>query len=177
MPASPFTSKVCRSLAAALSCLAAGCGDRPPPARLTPLSEDAVVLIYAAGVGEEADFFRSTPMDEALRATLKRKVISAGQAGEYAQSALERLPAVLEQNTPDLVVLGYGAMDLWKKADRAKLKAAIAGMVDASRRSGAQVVMLALPDLNKLRLAPDPIFAEVAREKGVPIEAEVISST
>ncbi len=157
-------------LAAALT----GCGKKQPPARLTPLPEDAVVLLYAAGIGEEADFFRSTSMDEALSKALKHKVVSMGQAGEFAESALKRLPDVLQANDADLMILGYGAMDLWKVTDRAKLKASLIAMIDLARQQDMQVVMLALPDLNRLSVKPDPIFEEVAAEKGVPIETEII---
>lgn len=152
----------------------AGCGKKAPEARLTPLPEDAVILIYAAGIGEEADFFRSAAMEDTLAQTMKRKVVSMGQAGEYAESALKRLPALLEQYDPDLMVLGYGAMDLWKMTDRAKLKANLGAMIDLAHERNTQVVMLGLPDINKLRVKIDPVFEEVAREKKVPIEAEIV---
>lgn len=170
-----------RLLKPSLTCAAAlalfaisGCGKKQSSARLTPLPEDAVVLVYAAGIGEEADFFRSATIDEVLSSALKRKVVCQGQSGEFADNALKRLPSVLEQQRPGLMVLSYGAMDLWKMTDRAKLKASLCGMIDAARSREAQVVMLSLPDLNKLRLTPDPIFEEVALEKGVPLENEVV---
>lgn len=155
---------------------AAGCGKAAPVVRLTPLPEDAVILVYAAGIGEEADFFRSAAMDDTLSQTMKRKVVSMGQAGEFAESALKRLPEVLERYDPDLMILGYGAMDLWKMTDRTKLKASLGAMVDLARKRDTQVVMLGLPDINKLRVKIDPLFEEVAREKNVPIEAEIVRS-
>ena len=159
---------------AALPALLAGCGKKAPPARLTPLPENAVVLLYAAGIGDEADFFRSATMDEALSKALKRRVVSMGQAGEFADSALKRLPDILQAHDPDLMIVGYGAMDLWKVTDRAKLKASLIAMIDLAQQQDTQVVMLALPDLNRLSVKPDPLFEEVAREKGVPIETDII---
>lgn len=158
---------------AGVSLALAGCGKKYAP-KLAPLPEDAVVLIYAAGIGDDSDFFRSTQMDEALQKATRRKVVSRGQAGEFAASALKRLPEVLKEQRPALIVLGYGAMDLWKATDRAKLKADLCAMVDLAHAQGAQVVMLSLPDINKVILRPDPIFEEVAKEKNVPIEAEVV---
>ena len=160
--------------AAAIGLACAGCGKKPVEVRLSPLPEDAVILVYAAGIGTEADFFRSTAMDEAMAKATKRKVVSRGQAGEFTENALKRLPDVLQEADPDLMVLGYGAMDLWKATDRAQLKANLGAMIDLARKQETQVVMLALPDLNKLRVKPDPIFEEVAQEKQVPIEAEVV---
>jgi len=154
-----------------------GCGSKAvPAARLTPLAEDAVVLIYASGISDEADFLRSTLLDEVLSKTMKRTVVNKGLPGELSERALNRLPSVLEQCNPELMVLGYGAMDLWKKSDRMKLKSNLGSMIDLARERNVQVVMLAMPDLNRLSNKPDPIFAEVAREKKVPIEAEIIRS-
>lgn len=155
--------------------LAAGCGKKSEEARLKPIPEDAVILVYAAGVGgDEVDIFRSAPMEETLAKEMRRKVVCLGQPGEFAESALRRLPAVLKDCDPDLMVLGYGAMDLWKMTDRAKLKAELIAMIELARKQDTQVVMLALPDINKVRVKIDPIFEEVAKEKGVPIEAEVV---
>jgi hypothetical protein len=143
---------------------------------LKPLPEDAVILIFAAGIGEEADFFRSQAMDDTLAKHMRRKVVSMGQAGEFAADALKRLPGVLEEYDPDLMVLGYGAMDLWKGKDREQLKASLGAMIDLAHKQETQVVMLALPDINKVMLRPDPIFEEVAKQKNVPIETEVVAS-
>lgn len=169
----PFAITACLAGALAL----AGCGKKAPAAAtLKPLPEDALILVYAAGIGQEADFFRSAPMDETLSKTLKRQVVSLGQAGEFSESALRRLPEVLQQHDPDLMILGYGATDLWKGTDRAKLKANLVAMIDLAFKQNTQVVMLALPDINKLRVKPDPVFEEVAREKNVPIETEIVGA-
>lgn len=160
--------------AAALA-LAAGCGKKSPEPRLKPIPKDSVILVYAAGVGgDEVDIFRSAPMEETLAKEMKGKVVCMGQPGEYAESALKCLPAVLKGCDPDLMILGYGAMDLWKMTDRAKLKANLIAMIDLAHQQDTQVVMLALPDINKVRVKIDPIFEEVAKEKGVPIEAEIV---
>lgn len=46
---------------------------------------------------------------------------SAGARPESStENALKRLPEVLQEVDPDLMVLGYGAMDLWKATDRAQ---------------------------------------------------------
>lgn len=154
-----------------------GCGKRSGYApRLTPLPEDAVILVYGAGISEEADFLRSSQMDESLSKATKRTIVNRGMPCEYAESALKRLPSVLDECDPDMMVLSYGAMDLWKATDRAKLKASLGAMVDVALKRKTQVVMLALPDISKVVLRPAPLFEEVAREKNVPIETKIVSS-
>jgi hypothetical protein len=154
----------------------AGCGKKLPEARLTPLPEDAVILLYASGIAEEGDIFRSTLIDETLASVMKRTVINRGQGGEFSDKTLARLSAVLEETKPQLMILGCGAMDLWKKKDRTKLKANLCAMIELARKNQTQVVMLAMPDLNRFSPKPDPIFEEVAREKNVPIETAIIRS-
>ncbi len=155
--------------------LVAGCGGgREETARLTPLRDDAVILIYAAGVCEDGNFFRSSYTDEAIAMGMQRPVISRGQGAEFSESALKRLPSVLEQTRPDLMILGYGAMDLWKQTDRSTLKANLGAMIDLARAQGVQVVLLAMPDINRFTSKPDSVYAEVAREKNVPVETEIV---
>lgn len=152
-----------------------GCGGKKlPEVKLTPLPEDAVILLYASGVAEEGDLFRSTFLDDTLSSVMKRTVINRGIGAEFSDSALKRLPEVLEQDVPHLMILGYGAMDLWKMKDRASLKANLCAMIDLARSNQTQVVMLAMPDLNRLNPKPDPIFEEVATEKNVPIDTAVL---
>jgi hypothetical protein len=115
-------------------------------------------------------------MDEAVSAGLKLQVVNRGQGAEFCESALKRLPSVLNESEADLMILGYGAMDLWKKTDRAKMKADLGAMIDLARKQGVQVVMLAMPDLNRLSSAPDPVYEELAREKNVPVETSVVQS-
>ncbi len=160
---------------AVLSLGLAGCGGKKlPEARLTPLPDDAVILLYASGIAEDGDLFRSTLVDETLSKVLKRTVINRSLGAEFSDKALARLPGVLEENAPHLMILGYGAMDLWKKSDRTTLKANLCAMIDLARTNQTQVVMLAMPDLNRLTPKPDPVFEEVAREKNVPIDTAII---
>ena len=54
------------------------------------------------------------------------------------------------------------------------MKANLEAMIDLAHKRNTQVVMLGMPDINKLRVKIDPIFEEVAREKKVPIENEIV---
>jgi acyl-CoA thioesterase I len=167
----------CFGLLGVVLCLGlAGCGQKSPEARLTPLPEDAVILIYASGIAEEGDIFRSALVDEIVASVMKRTVVNRGRGGEFSDKTLERLPGVLEETKPQLMILGCGAMDLWKKTDRSKLKANLSAMIELARTNQTQVVMLAMPDLNRFSPKPDPIFEEVAREKNVPVETQIIRS-
>lgn len=156
--------------------VAAGCAKKMSEARLTLLKDDAVILIYASGLAEEGDLFRSTVIDETLASVMKRTIVNRGVGAEFSDKALERLPGVLEETKPHLMILGYGAMDLWKKTDRNKLKENLCSMIDLARKQQTQVILLAMPDLHRLTMRPDPIFEAVAREKNVPIEATIIGS-
>ena len=157
--------------------LVVGCGKhKEGNARLKPLTKDAVILLYVAGICEDGDVFRSSRIDEAISLGMKRSVVSRGQGAEFTESALKRLPSVLEESHAELMVLGYGAMDLWKKTDRAKMKTNLGAMIDLARGRGVQVVLLAMPDLNRLSHKPDPIYQELAGEKGVPVELTIVQS-
>lgn len=162
----------------AVLCMAvglAGCGGGGAVPKMSPLPADGVILSYAAGPNPQADLFRDQKVDEVIGKRVGLVAVHRGIPGELSQDALLRLPAELDDVKPALLVLGYGAADLAQKSDRAALKANLAAMIDLARSRQVQVVMLGLPNLTAgVSLESDPIYAELAREKGVPIENEAL---
>jgi acyl-CoA thioesterase I len=147
--------------------LLAGCGSRTPPLPL--LGADAVVLAFGDSLtfGTGANVNESYPAR--LEALIGRRVVSAGVPGETSAAGLARLPAVLEEAKPQLVILCEGGNDFLQKLDEAQTANNLRAMVRIVRSQGAQVVLIAVP---KPGLFPSPagFYASVAKEFGVPQE-------
>jgi len=148
-----------------LLALAAACSGPKLP-RLAP---DAVVLAFGDSLtfGTGADPHQSYPAQ--LQALIGRKVLSAGVPGEVSASGLARLPAVLEETRPQLVILCHGGNDLLRKLGEAQAEKNLRAMVGLARARGAEVVLIGVP---KPGLLPSPaaFYDRIAKDMRLPYE-------
>lgn len=143
-----------------------GCGGGP---ELSPLSSQARVLAF----GDSLTFGTGAPSGQGYPAVLAEltglEVINAGIPGETTTQGRQRLPSVLAEHDPDLVVLIHGGNDTLRRQPTQVSRDNLVAMIEAVRGSGAQVVMLAVPGAS-LTLAPPDYYAEVASAASVPTD-------
>ena len=146
--------------------------DRTP--QLRPLPADAVVLAF----GDSLTHGNGAPPGEAypevLAGLLGRTVIRAGVPGEVSAEGLRRLPALLEAHRPQLVILCHGGNDFLRRLDRQQTAANLGAMVELIRASGADVVLVGVPEFG-LFLKPPDFYREIAERFKIPYEAEIVS--
>jgi lysophospholipase L1-like esterase len=153
-------------LAAAL----AGCGAKN---RLEKLEASATVLAFGDSLtyGTGANPEESYPA--VLGRAIGRKVVNAGVPGETSEQGLERLPAVLDEVKPRLLILCHGGNDFLRRLDDAAAAANVRAMIRLARQKGVDVVLLATP---KPGLPPSipAFYGEIAAEQKIPFEEGVI---
>jgi lysophospholipase L1-like esterase len=155
-----------RAALAALVLLTACGGGQPKLARLAP---DAAVLAFGDSLTFGVGANPSESYPARLEALIGRKVISSGVPGETSAGGLARLPGVLEEARPQLVILCEGGNDFLQKLDETQAANNLRAMIRVAKAQGAQVVLIAVP---KPGLLPSPadFYAAVAKEFGVPHE-------
>ena len=113
-------------------------------------------------------------------------VINAGISGNTSAQALERLPTLLDEHQPQLVLVSLGGNDMLRKMSQEQTVANLGRMLDLARASGAKAVLLATPKPSIAgavfnSLSPADFYAEVAKDKKVPLIKdalpEVLSDT
>ena len=113
-------------------------------------------------------------------------VINGGISGNTSAQGLERLPGLLEEHQPQLVLVSLGGNDMLRKQPQGQTVANLERMIDMARGKGARVVLLATPRpslagavFNNLSAAE--FYAEVAKDRKVPLIKdalpEVLSDT
>ena len=101
------------------------------------------------------------------------KVVNASISGDTSAGGLARLPALLVEHKPDVVIVELGGNDGLRGQLPAQLKQNLAGMIDASQQAGAKVLLLGMqlpPNYGaRYTQAFAAVYAELANEKKVAL--------
>ena len=153
------------------------CSHDDNSAMLTPLTQSSVILAY----GDSLTFGTGAgdPKTQSYAAVLQQltgiKVVNAGVPGEVTASALKRLPAVLRDIKPDLVILCHGGNDLIRRLGNEQIKSNLDKMIALIKASGAEVVLVGVPGFNLALQVPD-LYPELATLYDVPVDVMILPS-
>jgi acyl-CoA thioesterase I len=160
-----------RTLAALIA--AAGLGACGPSAKIDKLEPGASVLAFGDSLTYGTGAGPSDSYPAVLERAIGRKVVNAGVPGETSAEGLERLPGVLEEVKPKLLILCHGGNDFLRRLDEARARENIRGMIALARDKGIPVLLLATPKPSVPPSVPT-FYMEVATDLRVPIEETVI---
>ena len=157
--------------AALIACAFPGCGRSG--AKLDRLGSDAVVLAFGDSLtfGTGAGTMESYPAQ--LEKLIGRKVVGAGVPGEVSTAGLARLPSVLEQVQPKLLILCHGGNDFIRRLSDTQAANNIRAMIRLARERGAAVVLVSVPKPGLFPSPPD-FYADIAGELSVPCEDAIL---
>ena len=109
-----------------------------------------------------------------LQQLIGRTVINAGIPGKISQQGLLRLPMILEQTKPSLVMLCHGGNDLIRQLGNEQLKNNLEKMIRLIQNSGAEVLLIAVPRFSITLAVPD-LYTELATAYKLQIELTILS--
>ena len=101
------------------------------------------------------------------------KVVNASISGDTSAGGQARLPALLAEHKPELVILELGGNDGLRGQPPAQLQQNLASMIDSSKAAGAKVLLLGMqipPNYGvRYTSAFAKVFGDVASEKNIPL--------
>lgn len=108
------------------------------------------------------------------------QIANAGIPGDTAEAARNRLQPAIEEHKPALVIVELGGNDFLRRRPPRAVKEDLRQIVRTARASGAQVVLMAVPELSLLgvvarRPSDSPIYRELGEEEQVPVIDDVFS--
>lgn len=105
------------------------------------------ILIVGDSLSSEYGIRRQTGWVELLRTRLAdhskepATVINASISGDTTSGGVSRLPALLKQHSPDLVIIELGGNDALRGLSMTMTRENLTRMVEMAQQSGAQVVL------------------------------------
>ncbi len=138
------------------------------------LRPNSVILAFGDSLtfGTGAEPGQSYP--EQLEDLIARKVVNAGVPGEVSAEGARRLPGLLDEHEPDLLILCHGGNDLLRKLDRGQLRENLQRMFEAANQRNIPVVMIAVPR-PALLLDDAELYSEFAETNNIPLVEDVLS--
>lgn len=104
---------------------------------------------------------------------LDHRVVNASISGDTSAGGAARLPALLGEHKPEVVIIELGGNDGLRGQPLAQLQQNLASMVEQSRQVGAKVLVLGMrlpPNYGKRYTdAFARVFSDVAKEQQVPL--------
>ncbi|MCG8378456.1 MAG: arylesterase [Proteobacteria bacterium] len=119
------------------------CGEDAPS--LSRLPTDAVILAFGDSLTEGYGAKQHESYPAILQQLSGRKVINAGITGEESAPGLKRLPGVLAQHKPELLILCHGGNDMLRKRSMSQMEANIRSMIKLAGDKNIPVVLLGVP--------------------------------
>jgi acyl-CoA thioesterase I len=163
-----------KRLAFALLLIAAlaGCGERVPPVPAVAPNEVIVAfgdsLTYGTGAAEPESY----PV--VLAQLIGRKVVRSGVPGEVTAQGLARLPRVIEEHRPALIIVCLGGNDMLRRVDEQQIRSNLRQIITTIRGRGISVVLVGVPRPALLTSAAS-FYGELAKEYGIPYEGKVLN--
>jgi len=159
------------ALLAAFALLASGCSQQ---SKLAPLPAGAVLLAfgdsltYGTGANEEESY------PAQLARLTGRRVVREGVPGEVSDAGLARLPAVLDEHRPRLLLLCHGGNDFLRRLPMGRAAANVRAMIQLARDRGIDVLLIGTPEIG-FTLTPPEFYAGIAKEYRIPYEGDVLT--
>lgn len=144
------------------------------PAKLEPIPSNGTILAFGDSltVGVGADNANSYPT--VLAALSGLTVINSGVSGETTDNGLKRLREVLDNTSPDLLILLEGGNDILRNRDLSETKANLAAMIELAQGKGVPVVLIGVPE-KALFSNSAPLYTELAEQYQLVFDDSLIA--
>ena len=138
-----------------------------------PIPKGATVVIlgdslsYGTGANTGEDY------PSLLAKTTGWKIINEGIPGNTSAEGLERLPALLEQDNPKVLIVELGGNDFLHHAPESETVTNLKAILALAKAKSIKTILVAIPELSPLKaaignLSDHPLYEKLAQETATP---------
>lgn len=146
----------------------------------TPIAQGATVLV----LGDSLSFGTGAKEGEDYPTLLANntgwQIINAGIPGDTSAGGLQRLPDLLTEHQPKLLIVELGGNDLLRQVPKSQTISNLKAILAQAKAQNIPSVLVAIPEISALRaaighLSDHPLYEEIAKETGAALIANVFS--
>ncbi len=142
---------------------------------LQPLSADDVIVAFGDSLTAGKGVAKPQSYPAVLSELTGFRVVNSGVSGETTEEGLQRLPEVLDQENPSLLILFEGGNDILQSLDLNKTKANLDAMIKLAKERGIQIALVGVPR-KQLFSNTAAFYGELAEEYSLPLQSEIVAS-
>jgi acyl-CoA hydrolase len=154
------------TVALALTLTLFGCKSKPPHAALP---QGATVLALGDSLTYGSGATQDTSYPALLALVSGWQVVNAGVPGESAAQGCARLPELIEEHRPQLVLVLLGGNDFLRRMPERGVVDALQSCVELARANRTAVALIPVPRFGAGGIANAPLYAEAGRAWNVPV--------
>jgi lysophospholipase L1-like esterase len=157
-----------------LALTATACGRRSAKEQAVPPGSTVLALgdslTHGTGAAPEASY------PAVLAGLTGWNVVNAGVPGDTSAQALARLPALLAEHRPRLVLVSIGGNDFLRKLPESDTRANVHAACKQALDAGAQVLLVAVPRATVAaalgQMTDHTLYAAVAEDLDIPLQRQ-----
>ncbi len=154
------------------------CGGEGEKYPSIPKGETVLILGDSLSYGTGANAGEDYPT--LLAKSTGWNVINEGIPGDTTTGGLERLPNLLEQHQPKLLIVELGGNDLLHQTSPSKIVSNLKVILSQAKKQGVKTILVAIPEFSPLKaavgnLSDHPLYEKLAKETATPLIADVFS--
>lgn len=151
----------------------AACGKKAPKHSALPRGSAVLALGDSLTYGYGANPTESYPAR--LTELTGWAITNGGVSGDTSAQALARLPELLREHTPRLVIISIGGNDFLRRQPENETRTNIRAIIQACKAAGAETLLVGVPGVGvgaALGYPGDhPLYADLAKAENVPYYA------
>ncbi|MDR0666657.1 MAG: arylesterase [Campylobacteraceae bacterium] len=140
----------------------------------TEIGQNAVILAFGDSLTEGFGANKHESYPERLGEILNMRVINAGVSGEDSHNGLLRLPSLLDEISPSIVILCHGGNDILRKYDLSLTKENLSKMINLIKSKNADIIFVGVP--SGFLISTNSIYDELADEYELIYEESILST-
>jgi lysophospholipase L1-like esterase len=152
--------------------LLSACKERVNP--LPKLRGDAVILAFGDSLTRGSGASANNDYPSILAGLSKHEVINEGVPGEISADGLKRLPALLDNYQPAMLIVIHGGNDILKKIPEDVTANNLKNMINEAKSRNIIVVMLGVPKPGLFFLESAEIYQKLAEENNITTDLDTL---